>query len=104
MTTKWTPGKRAWWAVDRSTGLEDYPNHGFGAWASYYCEHCESPIFDEPELVCVARQTMSSPAEHEWVCPHCGSGEVNEWTQHRPSLAVVRRYYIHRNPYYREAV
>ena len=105
---RWTLGPRAYWAMDRATGMATYPDHGFGAWADYWCEKCEQPIFGDPEVAILARESWDryggTPEERAWICPHCGGLDVNEWTQHRKGLALVRRYYIHRNPYYREAV
>ena len=62
----------------------------FGWVASWWCETCHG-LEHEPETICVSRQTDTDPAEYEWVCPICGSTDVNENDDPKPFRATRRR-------------
>lgn len=71
----------------------------FGSVAPYWCEHCEQPIWKEPEARCLERETRWEPAWYSWQCPHCGHCDcVNEVKPiKRKAMKVVRRHTIQRH-------
>ena len=60
----------------------------FGYRAPFACLHC-GPIH-RVEIIQTYRQTMESPAEHEWCCPICGSLDTGENDDPKPFKPVGR--------------
>ena len=81
----------------------DIPAEYFGSIAPNWCLKC-GPVWEDLREVCHFKGSYWQPPDYSLRCPSCGREDCGEHEYPEKAVRLVRRYYIHRNPYYREAV